>query len=76
VEQSYVRHGAKIEKKILLLHKNKHKGASEGDAKAAYIKLAQNLETFGTTFFLVKVQNLYNVIMNFIVFIFFHYGNG
>ena len=56
VEQSYVCLGAKIEKKILLLHRNQHKGVSETDAKSAYIKLAQTLPTFGATFFLVKEQ--------------------
>ena len=55
VEQTYAKQGAKIEKKILSQHKNRHKGVSEGDAKSAYIKLAKGLATFGTTFFLVKV---------------------
>ena len=61
-EQSYTKLGAKIEKKILALHKSgnvdnkKIRGMSEGEAKMAYIKLARSLQTFGTTFFLVKVD--------------------
>ena len=53
--QDYAKQGSKIEKKILNLHKTKHGGLSEGEAKEAYIKLARELPTFGTHFFLVKV---------------------
>ena len=61
-EQSYTKLGSKIERKIFALHKSgnvdnkKIRGMSEGEAKMAYIKLARSLQTFGTTFFLVKVD--------------------
>ena len=62
MEQSYAKLGTKIEKKILALHKSgnvdnkKIRGMSEAESKMAYIKLARSLQTFGTTFFLVKVD--------------------
>ena len=55
LEQTYAKGGTKIERKVLSMHKSRYKGFSEAEAKAEYIKLAQNLPTFGTTFFLVKV---------------------
>ena len=55
LEQTYAKGGTKIERKVLSMHKSRYKGFSEAVAKAEYIKLAQNLPTFGTTFFLVKV---------------------
>ena len=61
MEQSYTKLGGKIEKKILALHKSgnvdnkKIRGMSEAESKMAYIKLARSLQTFGTTFFLVRV---------------------
>ena len=63
MEQSYTNRKPKdIERKILALHKSgnvnnkKIRGMSEAESKMAYIKLAQSLQTFGTTFFLVKVD--------------------
>ena len=71
LEQNYQKLGGKIERKILAFHKSgnfkdqKIKGMSEAQAKTAYIKLAQSLRTFGTTFFLVKViRNLHNLQLN------------
>ena len=55
LENSYAKQGVKIEKKIYAEHKKHLTGISEADAKEAYIKLAQELETFGVHFFLVKV---------------------
>ena len=55
LEQTYAKGGTKIERKVLSMHKSRYNGFSEAAAKAEYIKLAQNLPTFGTTFFLVKV---------------------
>ena len=56
LEPSYAKMGSKIERKILHKHKTEHKGLSEGDAKEEYIKLARSLPTYGTHFFLVKVE--------------------
>ena len=55
----------KIEKKIFAEHKTlcdavktlRLQGASEAEAKEAYIKLSQQLPTFGVDFFLVKVDD-------------------
>ena len=46
-----------MEKKIFAEHK-KHQGVSEIDAKVMYTKIARALETYGVTFFLVKVTFL------------------
>ena len=65
LEQNYQKLGGKVERKILVQHKSGNfkdkqiKGMSEAEAKTAYIKLAQSLRTFGTTFFLVKVFFIY-----------------
>ena len=60
LEPSYAKLGAKIEKEILGKYKDLLlKGRlTEAAAKADYIKLAQGLPTYGTTFFLVKVRLL------------------
>ena len=61
MEPNYAKLGDKIENKILDRHKDLLlKGRlTEAAGKVAYIKLAQSLPTFGTNFFVVKVNFTY-----------------